>query len=131
MIAAVASAHVPVNLADAAKKSKGKQMRIRKNALKQIIAEATRLTEGWKNMDGSPWTPPPKSGRAATKGFDPNDIQANMGTSFMLGDESGEWGASGDLLDPADLRRLADTLEQLFAGEIEIHPEDMVRFDID
>ena len=41
VIAVVASAHVPVNLAVAAKQSKGKQMRIRKSTLKRIIAEAT------------------------------------------------------------------------------------------
>ena len=32
---------MPVNLVDAAKESKGKQMRIRKSTLKRIIAEAT------------------------------------------------------------------------------------------
>jgi len=84
-------------------------MKIRKNTLKKIIAEAARLTEA----------------------FDPNNIQANMGTSFMLSDSVGSFDVSGDLLDPADLRRLADTLEQLFSGAIQVHPEDMVGFDID
>ena len=104
-------------------------MRIRKNALKKIIAEATRLAEGWKNADGSPWTPPPKSGSGG--GISVDDINANMGTGFYLGDESGSFDVSGDLLEPADLRRLADTLEKLFSGAIQVHPEDMVGFDID
>ena len=61
--------------------------------------------------------------------FDPDDIQANMGTGFFLGDEVGNIEVDGDLLEPADLRRLADTLEKLFAGAIQ--PEGMVGFDID
>ena len=84
-------------------------MRIRKRTLKKIIAEATRLTEG----------------------FDPYNINTNMGTEFMLSDSSGSFDVSGDLLNPDDLRRLADTLEQLISGEIQVHPEDMVGFDID
>ena len=84
-------------------------MRIGKNALKKIIAEATRLTEG----------------------LDPYDINTNMGTSFMLTDSVGSFDVTGDLLNPGDLRRLADTLDKLFSGEIEIHPEDYVGFDID
>ena len=84
-------------------------MRIRKNTLKNIIAEATRLTEG----------------------FDPYNINTNMGTEFMLSDSSGSFDVSGDLLNPDDLRRLADTLEQLISGAIQVHPEDMVGFDID
>ena len=41
-------------------------MRIRIGTLRKIIAETTRLTEeftGWKNADGSPWTPPPARGK--------------------------------------------------------------------
>ena len=84
-------------------------MRIHKNTLKKIIAEAARLTEG----------------------LDPYDINTNMGTGFMLTDSVGSFDVSGDLLNPDDLRRLADTLEKLFSGEIQVHPEDMVGFDID
>jgi len=52
VIAVIASAHVPVNLVDAAKESKGKLMRIRKSTLKRIIAEATRsLNEGMHPYD--------------------------------------------------------------------------------
>ena len=105
------------------------KLRIRKNALKKSIAEATRLAEGWKNADGSPWTPPPKSGSGG--GISADDINANMGTDFMLTDSVGSFDVSGDLLNPGDLRRLADTLDKLFSGEIEIHPEDYVGFDID
>ena len=61
--------------------------------------------------------------------FDPYDIQANMGTGFFLGDEVGNIEVSGDLLEPADLRRLADTLEKLFSGALK--PDGMVGFDID
>ena len=61
--------------------------------------------------------------------FNPNDIDTNMGTSFFLGDETGNLEVGGDLLDPAALRRLADTLEQLFSGQIQ--PQGMVGFDID
>ena len=61
--------------------------------------------------------------------FDPNDIDANMGTSFFLGDAAGNIEQSGDLLDPAALRQLADALENLYSGRIQ--PDGMVGFDID
>ena len=132
-------------------------MKITKRQLRRIIREEKarildeqkvrrRLTEAdWRNADGSPWTPPPKSGRARKspskpstppksgraggKGFDPYDINANMGTEFFLSDENGTFDVSGNLLDPADLRRLADTLEKLFSGTLK--PDGMVGFDID
>ena len=120
-------------------------MKITKRQLRRIIREekakvlaehkvrrivSRRLTEAdWRNADGSPWTPPPKSGSAGGKGFDPYDINANMGTEFFLGDEVGNIEVSGNLLEPADLRRLADTLEKLFSGAIQ--PDGMVGFDID
>ena len=63
------------------------------------------------------------------EGLDPYDINANMGTEFFLSDENGTFDASGDLLNPADLRQLADTLEKLFSGAIQ--PDGMVGFDID
>jgi len=93
-------------------------MRIRKNTLKKIIAEASRLTEsGWKNADGSPWTPPPKSGSAGGIGVD--DIWTNMGTDFSLFDEVAEdLELDGSLLDPADLRALADMLEKVYNGTL-------------
>ncbi len=61
--------------------------------------------------------------------FGPDDIDTNMGTRFFLGDETGNLEVAGDLLDPAALRRLADTLEQLFSGQIQA--QGMVGFDID
>ena len=61
--------------------------------------------------------------------FDVNNINANMGTSFFLGDEGGNLEVDGDLLDPAALRQLADALEQLLSGQIQT--QGMVGFDID
>ena len=86
-------------------------MKITKRQLKRIIRE--------------------EKAKLLREAFDPNDINANMGTSFYLADESGTLDVSGDLLDPAALRRLADTLEKLFSGAIQVHPDDMVGFDID
>ena len=64
------------------------------------------------------------------EGLDPyEDINANQGTEFFLSDENGTFEASGDLLNPADLRQLADTLEKLISGAIV--PDGMVGFDID
>jgi hypothetical protein len=59
----------------------------------------------------------------------PDSISTNMGTGFYLADESGELDLDGDLLDPAALRQLATTLEQLYAGQI--RTQGMVGFDID
>lgn len=86
-------------------------MKVTKNQLRRIIRE--------------------EKAKLLREGLDPYDINTNMGTSFMLTDSVGSFDVSGDLLNPADLRRLADTLDKLFAGEIEIHPEDYVGFDID
>ena len=63
------------------------------------------------------------------EGLDPYGINANMGTEFMLTDEYGTFDVSGDLLNPADLRQLADTLEKLFSGALK--SDGMVGFDID
>ena len=60
--------------------------------------------------------------------FDPNDINANMGTSFSLGDQTGDLAVAGDLLDPAALRQLADALDQLYSGQIQ--PQSTVGFDV-
>ena len=60
--------------------------------------------------------------------FDPNDIDANMGTSFSLGDQTGDLAVDGDLLDPAALRQLADALDQLYSGQI--RPQSKVGFDV-
>jgi len=104
-------------------------MRIRKNTLKKIIAEASRLTEaGWKNADGSPWTPPPKSGSAGGVGMD--DIETQMGTDFSLYDEDAmDLELDGNLLDPSDLRALADMLEKIYNGTMPVAGR--VAFDVD
>lgn len=103
-------------------------MRIRKSTLKRIIAEASRLTEGWKNADGSPWTPPPKSGSGGGIGMD--DIRTNAGTDFSLYDYDAEAiELDGSLLDPADLRALADMLEKIYNGTLSAPGP--VAFDID
>lgn len=81
-------------------------MRIRKNTLKKIIAEASRLTEM----------------------FDTNDIDM-AGTTFDLYDAAGDLDVSGDLRDPAALRALADALEGLISGRI--MPNGRVALDID
>ena len=70
-----------------------------------------------------------ESAKHLREAFDPNDIDANMGTSFFLGDAAGNIEQSGDLLDPAALRQLADALENLYSGRIQ--PDGMVGFDID
>ena len=60
--------------------------------------------------------------------FDPNDIDVNMGTSFTLSDQTEDFELTGDLLDPAALRRLADALDQLYSGKIQ--PQSKVGFDV-
>ena len=60
--------------------------------------------------------------------FDPNDIDVNMGTSFTLSDQTEDFELTGDLLDPAALRRLADALDQLYSGQIQ--PQSKVGFDV-
>ena len=52
-----------------------------------------------------------------------------MGTGFYLGDETGGVEAAGDILNPDDLIKLAETLEGLYSGKIK--PEGMVGFDLD
>ena len=89
--------------------SKGRKMKITKRQLRRIIKE--------------------EKAKLLREGLDPYDINANMGTEFFLSDENGTFDASGDLLNPADLRQLADTLEKLFSGAIQ--PDGMVGFDID
>ena len=84
-------------------------MRITKRQLRRIIREEKR--------------------KVLREAYDPNDINANMGTEFMLYDEGGDLDVGGDLLDPAALRQLADALEQLFSGQIQA--QGMVGFDVD
>ena len=51
--------------------------------------------------------------------FSREDINVNAGTSFSLMNDSGDLEVSGDILDPASLRKLADTLEKLYSGQIQ------------
>ena len=83
-------------------------MRISKNTLKKIIAEATRLTEA-VGMD---------------------DIETQMGTDFSLYDEDAmDIELDGNLLDPVDLRALADMLEKIYNGTLPVTGR--VAFDMD
>ena len=70
-----------------------------------------------------------ESQRLFNEAYDLNKIDANMGTGFYLGDETGGVEAAGDILNPDDLIKLAETLEGLYSGKIK--PEGMVGFDLD
>ena len=61
--------------------------------------------------------------------FSREDIDTNMGTIFSLINDSGDLDVSGNILDPVSLRKLADTLEKLYSGQIQI--QGVVGFDID
>lgn len=100
-------------------------MRIRKNTLKKIIAEATRLTED-PNLPGGPgWT-----GGAGAGGIGMDDIMTQMGTDFSLYDEEAmDLELDGNLLDPSDLRALADMLERIYNGSMPVTGQ--VAFDVD
>ena len=89
-------------------------MKIRKNTLKKIIAEATRLTEN----PNAPGVPDYYAGKGAG-GIGMDDIWTNMGTDFSLFDEVAEdLELGGSLLDPADLRALPDMLEKVYNGTL-------------
>ena len=89
-------------------------MRISKNTLKKIIAEASRLTENRP----APGVPDYYAGKGAG-GIGMDDIWTNMGTGFSLFDEVAEdIELDGNLLDPADLRALADMLEKVYNGTL-------------
>ena len=100
-------------------------MRIRKNALKKIIAEATRLAEN----PNAPGVPDYYAGRGAG-GIGMDDIETQMGTDFSLYDEDAmDIELDGNLLDPADLRALADMLEKIYNGTLPVTGH--VAFDMD
>ena len=61
--------------------------------------------------------------------FTREDIDTNMGTIFSLISDSGDLDVSGNILDPKALRELADTLEKLYAGQIQA--QGVVGFDLD
>ena len=70
-----------------------------------------------------------ESQRLFNEAYDLNKIDANKSTGFYLGDETGGVEAAGDILNPDDLIKLAETLEGLYSGKIK--PEGMVGFDLD
>ena len=61
--------------------------------------------------------------------FSREDIDTNMGTIFSLTNDSGDLDVSGNILDPESLRKLADTLEKLYSGQIQSHG--VIGFDLD
>ena len=61
--------------------------------------------------------------------FTREDIDTNTGTIFSLINDSGDLDVSGNILDPESLRKLADTLEKLYSGQIQTH--DVIGFDLD
>ena len=61
--------------------------------------------------------------------FSREDIDTNTGTVFSLINDSGDLDVSGNILDPESLRKLADTLEKLYSGQIQTH--DVIGFDLD
>ena len=61
--------------------------------------------------------------------FTREDIDTNTGTIFSLINDSGDLDVSGNILDPAALRKLADTLEKLYSGQIQV--QGITVFDLD
>ena len=61
--------------------------------------------------------------------FSREDIDTNTGTVFSLINDSDDLNVSGNILDPSSLRELADTLEKLYSGQIQI--QGVVGFDLD
>ena len=61
--------------------------------------------------------------------FTREDIDTNAGTIFSLINDSGDLDVSGNILDPVSLRKLADTLEKLYSGEIQV--QGVIGFDLD
>ena len=61
--------------------------------------------------------------------FTREDIDTNTGTIFSLINDSGDLNVSGNILDPVSLRKLADTLEKLYSGQIQV--QGITVFDLD
>ena len=61
--------------------------------------------------------------------FTREDIDTNTGTIFSLINDSGDLDVSGNILDPESLRKLADTLEKLYSGQIQV--QGITVFDLD
>mgnify|MGYP001350789875 CR=1 FL=1 len=91
-------------------------MKITKRQLKRIIRE--------------------ESQRCLNEAFDHSQVDVGQdprarakGTSFSLTDETGSVDVQGDLLNADDVINLAETIERLYAGQIQ--PEGAVSFTID
>ena len=61
--------------------------------------------------------------------FSREDINTNIGTIFSLISDSDDLDVSGNILDPESLRKLADTLEKLYSGQIQT--QGVIGFDLD
>ena len=61
--------------------------------------------------------------------FSREDINTNIGTIFSLISDSDDLDVSGTILDPESLRKLADTLEKLYSGQIQA--QGVIGFDLD
>ena len=61
--------------------------------------------------------------------FSREDIDTNTGTIFSLINDAGDLDVSGNILDPVSLRKLADTLEKLYSGQIQV--QGVIGFDLD
>ena len=61
--------------------------------------------------------------------FTREDIDTNTGTVFSLINDSGDLDVSGNILDPVSLRKLADILEKLYSGQIQV--QGITVFDLD
>ena len=61
--------------------------------------------------------------------FSREDINTNIGTIFSLISDSDDLDVSGNILDPESLRKLADTLENLYSGQIQT--QGVIGFDLD
>ena len=61
--------------------------------------------------------------------FTREDIDTNTGTIFSLINDAGDLNVSGNILDPESLRKLADTLEKLYTGQIQV--QGAIGFDLD
>ena len=61
--------------------------------------------------------------------FSREDINTNIGTIFSLISDSDDLDVSGNILDPESLRKLADTLEKLYSGQIQA--QGVIGFDLD
>ena len=100
-------------------------MKITKNQLRRIIAEAS---EKWKSEPGAPLYGLPKD--PTFGGHDGKTIDENgMPTQFIFADETGQVNVRGSIMNPGDLVKLAETIEDLRGGKIPM-PAGPIAFDL-